>query len=619
MSRGGLRRRALLLLLAISGCRLVSGSEASPSEPVRSVAVVHEAAPEVRVEAQGRSASRDRLAASTLMVQESALHDRLPALRQRALRILLAAREASPSRRLIWEFHQLEGFVPAPGDGWDGLGDALALEELADLSTRLAQVAGGEELAASLAAHATDPACAAASTALLLLPGLSEVAAREAARRILGDGTASEAGRRIAARVLGRLGDADDACRLADILDQGLVGNEAARALRRFARGRRPQLVQALLGGLAAPTPSLRKQSCQLIEALLRDGLLNEGLGSDLQADQASSGGGWSASLAARLRQLVVGEERADVTVAAIRALGLLGAWDPGTVGALNDVLALGGPSARLEAARVLVDGGDAGVVDLLARLSRDEWAAIRAEAVRGLGILGGGRHREVLERALDDPSASVRLAAARALVMVGTPESVPVMLRGLRRGAGLQIKVVLAAGLGGLRDSRATVPLVRLLGDQSAAVRIASARALGRIGGETASESLVYLLDDPVAEVRVAAARGLADTEDSRMVGVLEELLDRPDAGSARISVALALVRLGRPLRAAPVVRSCLESALSSLETGAISQRREAHHVIRAVAGRDFGYDPQAPSAERLTALREIRQWWEWERRRYR
>ena len=351
----------------------------------------------------------------------------------------------------------------------------------------------------------------------------------------------------------------------------------------------------------------------------MRDGLLGGGLGRGHPADQGSPDGAWLAPLAECLREVVIGERRADVSVAAIRALGLLGASGPRTVSALNGVLARGGPAARLEAARVLVAGGTEGVVDLLASLTRDEWAAIRVEAIRGLGILGGGRHREVLERALDDPSASVRLEAARALVVVANPESLPVMLRGLRQGAGPQIKVVLAAGLGGLRDSRATVPLVRLLGDQHAAVRIASARALGRIGGETASESLVYLLDDPIAEVRVAAARALADTEDSRMVGVLEELLDRPDVGQARISVALALVRLGRTSRAAPVVRSCLESALASLENGAISERREAHEVVRAVAGRDFGYDPLASAPERLTALREIQQWWEWERRRYR
>lgn len=93
-------------------------------------------------------------------------------------------------------------------------------------------------------------------------------------------------------------------------------------------------------------------------------------------------------------------------------------------------------PAVRLAAVRALSGMGAAAREPLFRALKEDAEVAVRAEAARGLGEIGGEEVRLALEEALlGDPKGVVRASAARALGRIGAMASIGLLRSSLLAG----------------------------------------------------------------------------------------------------------------------------------------------------------------------------------------
>lgn len=204
-----------------------------------------------------------------------------------------------------------------------------------------------------------------------------------------------------------------------------------------------------------------------------------------------------------------------------------------------------------------LIAAGDAAVPALLAQASSPD-AETRLCAEIALGWL---RDRDLFEACAEDlhgawptdarPITGEQPADARAdrLVARGaavTPRLVE-MLAKTHEASGRVELDTLSAALGGLEDTRATLPLAACATAPDAApeVRLAALRALGDLRDDRAAPALVSVLQDrsAPAELRDEAALALAKTE---WEGAIEPLLrvveDQREPGAVRGGCAFAL-----------------------------------------------------------------------------
>ena len=101
-------------------------------------------------------------------------------------------------------------------------------------------------------------------------------------------------------------------------------------------------------------------------------------------------------------------------------------------------------------------------------------------------------RIRELIEQ-FDGNPMNVRLEITREILQFGD-EAVPELIKGLEH-ATWSVRQDCANALAELADPRATVALIRLLGDRETGVRYEAARALGRIGSDDAKAALNALV----------------------------------------------------------------------------------------------------------------------------
>jgi HEAT repeat protein len=183
-----------------------------------------------------------------------------------------------------------------------------------------------------------------------------------------------------------------------------------------------------------------------------------------------------AASALPALREALEDEER-DVRSAAARSLGLLG--DAVSAPRLVQRLADGSLPRGLTAHALMTIGPAA--LAALGELLRHEDSAVRAVAVRLLGLLGDASHAGDAEAALVDPAAEVRAAAAESLARIGSPVSA----ERLRTALGDRIGFVAAAAataLGELRDVASAPALAELARGQDFELARAAAVALSKI-----------------------------------------------------------------------------------------------------------------------------------------
>ncbi len=207
---------------------------------------------------------------------------------------------------------------------------------------------------------------------------------------------------------------------------------------------------------------------------------------------------------------------------AAAQALGQLAGRSveravPVRVGqAVLEAAAADEPGVRAAAADVVAAWGAGGPLEPLLSLAQDGQPAVRAAAVRALG-LAGCRALQVavpaLLRALDDADAEVRRVAANALAWC--------------------------------RDGSATEALCARLGDPAGPVRAAALRALARVSAGEHEEVALPLLHDADPAVRAEAIRFLRQRGGRPAMDALAVLMDdEAAAGDATVGEMAAEAR---------------------------------------------------------------------------
>lgn len=173
-------------------------------------------------------------------------------------------------------------------------------------------------------------------------------------------------------------------------------------------------------------------------------------------------------------------------------------------------------PGVRAAAADVVAAWGGGGPLDPLLTLAQDAQPAVRAAAVRALGLAGGGALQVVtpaLLRALEDGDPEVRRVAANAVAWC--------------------------------RDGSAAAALVARLGDPVGPVRAAAVRALARVSAGEYEEAALLLLQDADPAVRVEAIRFLRRWGSQPAVEALAALEeDSAPAGDATVGDLAAEAR---------------------------------------------------------------------------
>jgi len=176
-----------------------------------------------------------------------------------------------------------------------------------------------------------------------------------------------------------------------------------------------------------------------------------------------------------------------------------------------------------LEAIRLLAGFEGGHVIRALQNATASTNPAIRAEAARSLSGRTGAECIGILKPLLQDGDAAVRKIAAEALQKLrwrpGNQTEEAWFLIAL-------LRTEECAALG----HNAVEPLIKVLQDPEAPVRLMAVQALGLIADERAVEPLIAMVDDPIAEIRSAIAIALGKLGDYRAVAPLIELLADAD-----------------------------------------------------------------------------------------
>ncbi|MCX6545466.1 MAG: HEAT repeat domain-containing protein [Acidobacteria bacterium] len=231
--------------------------------------------------------------------------------------------------------------------------------------------------------------------------------------------------------------------------------------------------------------------------------------------------------------------------VAAIRALGQLGAPESATVirGLLQTPLL--DPNLRLETVAALGALGGGGSIDRLIELAADPWPSMRAAALRAMRQVDPDTFLMVLSSLDADPHWSVRAALASIVATLDPAVAVPRLTVMLGDRDARVIPAVVEA-LARLHPPDLGPTLLRLLKHEDVMVRAAAATAIGEMklqGGDAAlAEAYRAGLGDGMYQARTAALGALTKYGSGAVMPVLKQALgDRDWAVRVR---ALALAR---------------------------------------------------------------------------
>ena len=231
-----------------------------------------------------------------------------------------------------------------------------------------------------------------------------------------------------------------------------------------------------------------------------------------------------------------------------------------------------GRPEIRQAAARALGELGQARAAEALVAALGDKQPAVRKAAIKALGKINDPWSLEALVATLRDSDASVRQVSAWVLPRTGW------RARTRKERAWFFIASLQWDKLPEL-GTAASGPLSAVLRDDDSYIRKSAARALGQIGwqapddtdrawffiaslqwdklpelGAAAVEPLLGVLDDKLAQVRLAAAQALGGIKDLRAVRPLLGLLDDPSA-AVRLAAIKALGSIGDPEAVDPLI----------------------------------------------------------------
>ncbi|KKL12273.1 hypothetical protein LCGC14_2537400, partial [marine sediment metagenome] len=172
-----------------------------------------------------------------------------------------------------------------------------------------------------------------------------------------------------------------------------------------------------------------------------------------------------------------------------------------------------------------------AGLLEALA----DTDASVRSSAAYALGALAGVRV-DCLEGWCDHAEPVTRSLGARV---------VPALTVAMTDRHG-QVRAAAAWALGWMKDTRATLPLVRALKDRDPAVRARGAHSLGLLRDRRATVSLIAALTDRDPQVGAASAKALGHLADPLAAPALIAALRHKDS-NVRMEAAGSLGAMKR------------------------------------------------------------------------
>ncbi len=185
------------------------------------------------------------------------------------------------------------------------------------------------------------------------------------------------------------------------------------------------------------------------------------------------------------------------------------------------------------------------------------------------------------------------RRMRATAACLSGGPKAVTALIHALEHGAA-PLKIEAAGMLARIKDPRAGVALVRLLGSEESAVRQAGAQALAHMAGVLdveAARALVQTLHDPMEDETRRLVTNLVGAVPTAIDPLCDALRSGPDG--AKVTAALVLEQLLEPRSADAIVDAMGAPAISEIAVrtlkrlGAIRERiDDAMNALRDVEG---------------------------------
>lgn len=267
--------------------------------------------------------------------------------------------------------------------------------------------------------------------------------------------------------------------------------------------------------------------------------------------------------------------------------------------------------AVRAQAAVSLGQTKDRRAVEPLLTALKDSHPNVRASAATALGALNDARAVEPLIQAMTDANPVVRAEAAMALGEIKEPRAVGVWIGVLRRNPhGLEGRLGPLGNLG----APAVGPLLALLKDSNAAVRMRAAEALGETADRRAVEPLVQALRDHDALVRIEAAWALGKIKDPRAIEpLLTAWKNDPNLrwraggalgriGAPAVEPLIALLRDGNPDVRSRAAEELAETGDPQAVEPLLSALRDGNGNVRMSAAMALGETPDPRAAQVLT-----------------
>lgn len=175
----------------------------------------------------------------------------------------------------------------------------------------------------------------------------------------------------------------------------------------------------------------------------------------------------------------------------------------------------------------------------LRAKQLKSKFVKLRQEAAEVLGKSKDPRAVLPLMDAANDDDPLVRLAVYQALTNFG-----PVAVEELHKtlsDPNPERRWMAVHMLGRIGSKEAVLPIMSVLTDSAALVRLEAAECLGKLQDRRAIKNLICLLKDPDVDVRQAAATALGQIPSPKAVEPLLQLFDEGDM-EAKLTVVKAL-----------------------------------------------------------------------------
>ncbi|HKR23468.1 MAG TPA: HEAT repeat domain-containing protein, partial [Pyrinomonadaceae bacterium] len=203
----------------------------------------------------------------------------------------------------------------------------------------------------------------------------------------------------------------------------------------------------------------------------------------------------------------------------------------------------MGRQDLRDEIIEALVEHGRA-TFDLLVPQLTAEDLEIRRSAVVALGRLGDSRATLPLVNTLREESLTID--AVNALAQIGDPQATDGLLE-LLGNDDASIRQAAVSALNSLALPQMSKRIIPLLHDSDPNVRESAVKIAGYFGYREATTELIELCGDPLERVRCAAIEHLPFVEDDRAGDVLSRAI-KEDTPNVRAAAARALANIDSP-----------------------------------------------------------------------